>query len=57
MKTDFDVQDSDSESALILISKTYLKMNAALDEGDIEAYQKLSKVYNDIRKTAKFTAA
>jgi predicted nucleic acid-binding protein len=27
------------------------------DEGDIEAYQKLSKVYNDIRKTAKFTAA
>lgn len=57
MKTDFDVQDSDSESALILISKTYLKMNAALDEGDIESYQKLSKVYNDIRKTAKFTAA
>nr|DAI79408.1 MAG TPA: hypothetical protein [Caudoviricetes sp.] len=57
MKNSFDIQDSDTEGTLIFICKTYLKMNQAIDSGDIEAYQKLSRVYNDLRKTAKFTAA
>ena len=56
MSHSFDIQDSDTESALILICKTYLKMNQALDQGDIEAYQKLSKVYEGLRKTSNFTA-
>lgn len=57
MKKSFDIQDSDTEGALILICKTYLKMNTALDCGDLDGYQKLSRTYNDLRKTAKFTAA
>lgn len=53
----FDIQDADTMNTLILICKTDLKMNQALDTADIEGYQKLSKVSNDLRKSAKFTAA
>ena len=53
----FDIQDSDTESTLILICKTYLKMNQAIDMGDMDGYQKLSRVYDTLRKSAKFTAA
>lgn len=53
----FDIQDADTINTLILICKTNLKMNQALDSGDVEGYQKLSKVSNDLRKSAKFTAA
>ena len=57
MTESFDIQDADTKNTLILICKTDLKMNQALDTGDIEGYQKLSKVSNDLRKSAKFTAA
>jgi hypothetical protein len=57
MTESFDIRDSDSKSALILICKTELKLNQALDSGDYEGYQKLSRVYNDLRKSSKFTAA
>lgn len=53
----FDIQDPDTEGTLKVICKTYLKMNQALDMGDMDSYSKLSRVYNDLRKTAKFTAA
>lgn len=57
MMNSFDIQDADTINTLLFICKTKLKMNQALDMGDIESFQKLSKVYNDLRKTAKFTAA
>jgi len=57
MCKDFGVDDTDSKSVLIFLSKTNLKMNQAIDIGDIETFQKLSKVFNDTRKTAKFTKA
>lgn len=38
MKRSFTINDSDSESALILICKTYLKMNQAADENDYETF-------------------
>lgn len=57
MMQSFDIQDADTMNTLILICKTDLKMNQALDTADIEGYQKLSKVSNDLRKSAKFTAA
>lgn len=57
MTRSFDIQDADTASTLIVICKTYLKMNQALDAGDIEGYQKLSKVYDSLRKSTKFTAA
>ena len=57
MMESFDIQDADTINTLILICKTNLKMNQALDTGDVEGYQKLSKVSSDLRKSAKFTAA
>lgn len=57
MMDSFDIQDADSKNTLIFICKTYLKMNQAIDCGDVEGYQKLSKVYDALRKSAKFTAA
>lgn len=57
MMNSFDIQDSDTIGTLILICKTYLKMNQAIDCGDMEGYQKLSRVYDSLRKSAKFTAA
>lgn len=32
-------------------------MNQALDCGDVDGFQKLSRVYDTLRKSAKFTAA
>jgi len=57
MMESFDIQDADSIHTLIHICKTDLKMNQAIDCSDFEGYQKLSKVSNDLRKSAKFTAA
>lgn len=57
MMKSFDIQDSDTTGTLILICKTYLKMNQAIDIGDMDGYQKLSRVYDALRKSAKFTAA
>ena len=57
MMNSFDIQDADSKNSLIFICKTYLKMNQAIDVGDVEGYQKLSRVYDALRKSAKFTAA
>lgn len=57
MMNSFDIQDADSINTLILICKTNLKMNQFLDNGDIEGFQKLSKVSEGLRKSAKFTAA
>lgn len=57
MEQSFDIQDADTINTLILICKTNLKMNQYLDCSDIEGYQRLSRVYNDLRKSAKFTAA
>lgn len=57
MTESFDIQDADTINTLILICKTNLKMNQFLDSGDIEGFQKVSKVSESLRKTAKFTAA
>ena len=52
----FDIQDADTENALILICKTNLKMNQAIDCGDIDGYNKLSRTYQALRKSTKFAA-
>ena len=57
MTQSFDIQDADSKNTLILLCKTNLKANQAIDAGDIEGFQKLSKVSESLRKSAKFTAA
>lgn len=57
MMNSFDIQDADSKSTLILLCKTDLKMNQAIDGGDLDGYQKLARVSDSLRKSAKFTAA
>ena len=57
MMNSFDIQDADTINTLILICKTNLKANQAIDNGDIEGFQKLTKVSEGLRKSAKFTAA
>ena len=57
MMNSFDIQDADSKNTLILLCKTDLKMNQAIDCGDVDGYQKLSRVSDNLRKSAKFTAA
>ena len=57
MLDSFDIQDADTRSTLILICKNNLKMNQAIDQGDLEGYQKLARVSDTLRKSAKFTAA
>lgn len=57
MTDSFDIQDADTQSTLILICKNNLKMNQCIDQGDLEGYQKLARVSDTLRKSAKFTAA
>lgn len=57
MTHSFDIQDADTTNTLILICKTNLKMNQAIDVGDLDGFQKLSRVSESLRKSAKFTAA
>jgi hypothetical protein len=40
-----------------LVCKTSLKANQLIDIGDIEGFQKMSKVYDSLMKSGKFTAA
>lgn len=57
MMNSFDIQDADTINTLKLLCKTNLKMNQAIDCGDLDGYQKLARVSESLRKTAKFTAA
>jgi hypothetical protein len=57
MMNSFDIQDADTLNTLILLCKVNLKMNQAIDCGDIEGALKSSRMYESLRKSAKFTAA
>ena len=57
MMNSFDIQDADSKNTLIFICKTLLKMDQAIDCGDVDGYQKLSRVYDSLRKSMHVTAA
>ena len=53
----FDIQGAARIDTLKMICKTSLKMNQAIDVGDVDTYQKLSRVYDAMMKAAKFTEA
>ena len=57
MMDSYDIQTPSHVNYLQKICKTSLKMDQAIDCGDIEGFQKLSKVYDLLMKSAKFTAA
>ena len=53
----FDIQGAARLDTLKKICKTSLKMDEAIDTGDVDSYQKLSRVYDAMMKSAKFTQA
>lgn len=53
----FDILDPGRRDTLKKICKTSLKMDQAIDGGDIETYQKLAKVFDSLMKSGKFTQA
>ena len=53
----FDIQGAARIDTLKKICKTSLKMDQAIDMGDIDTYHKLSRVYDPLMKSAKFTEA
>lgn len=57
MEHSYDIQGAGMKDTLIMICKASVKANALIDAGDIEGFQKMSKVYNDLMKSAKLTAA
>ena len=57
MMNSLTIEDADSINTLKILCKTNLKMNQAIDCGDVDGFQKLSRVYDALRKSAKFTAA
>jgi hypothetical protein len=57
MMASYDIQGAGHIDTLKLVCKTSLKANQLIDMGDIEGYQKMSKVYNELMKSGKFTAA
>ena len=57
MMNSYDIQTAGHKDTLKLICKTSLKANQLIDIGDIDGYQKVSKVYDGLMKSGKFTAA
>ena len=53
----FDIQGAARLDTLAKICKTSLKMDQAIDAGDVDTYQKYSRVYDSMMKSAKFTEA
>lgn len=53
----FDIQGAARIDTLIQICKLSLKMNQALDNGDMDSYSKLVRAYDALMKSAKFTEA
>lgn len=57
MKEDFNIENKAHDDYLRKIVKTSLQSDKYLAEGDIQSFQKMSKVYNDLMKAAEFSAA
>lgn len=57
MMDSYDIQTAGHIDTLKLICKTSLKANQLIDIGDVEGFQKMSKVYDSLMKSGKFTAA
>lgn len=56
MMASYDIQTAGHKDTLIMLCKTSMKANQLIDAGDLEGYQKMSKVYDALMKSGKFTA-
>lgn len=51
----FDIQTAAHKDYLKLICKSSLRANQFIDAGDIDGFNKVSKIYDQLMKSAKFT--
>lgn len=56
MCNSFTIEDADTRTTLLMLCKVNLKMNQAIDGGDTEGALKFSRMYDSLRKSAKFQA-
>lgn len=57
MMESYDIQAAGHIDTLKKICKASLKMDQLLDIGDVDGFQKVSKVYDSLMRAGKFTAA
>lgn len=57
MMASYDIQGAGHKDTLVMICKASLKANQLIDMNDIEGFQKMSRVYDQLMKSGKFTAA
>lgn len=57
MMSSYDIQTAGHIDTLKFICKTSLKANQLLDIGDVDGAQKMLKMYDQLMKSGKFTAA
>ena len=57
MMSSYDIQGAGHIDTLKLLCKTSLKANQLIDIGDVEGFQKMSRVYDSLMKSGNFTAA
>lgn len=57
MMQSYDIQSAGHIDTLKLVCKTSLKCNQLIDFGDVEGFQKMSRAYDQLMKSGKFTAA
>lgn len=57
MMESYDIQTAGHIDTLKKICKVSLKMDQLLDIGDVDGFQKVSKVYDALMRSGKFTAA
>ena len=57
MMESYDIQTAGHIDTLKLLCKTSLKAHQLIDANDVEGYQKMSKVYDGLMKSGKFSAA
>lgn len=54
MMNSYDIQSAGHKDTLIMICKASLKANQLIDAGDIDGFQKMSKVYDALMKSGNF---
>lgn len=57
MRESYDIRTASHKDYLLKICRVSLKIDQALEVNDIDGFQKMSRVYDTLMKSAKFTAA
>lgn len=56
MMNSYDIHEASARQSLIIICKAYIKANQFLDNGDMDAFLKATKAYDQLMKSSNLTA-